>query len=396
MVTLMDRIFEKENLRFIGMLLFGLYFMYEAVSTLTALNSTYEISQPFENGMTAMATVTKISQYNRSRITVEFADEKGRQQTARALAYNVEFVKAGDKYYVSYYPDNNITHVRVPSLGMSDESYHGLRGMFFVWIAGALCVFPIAFYKRFGNKTPKATKVFSNSTREYRVGTSYSRLFILASLYSMFLFFVLFAGAVLIHVLEMIGSHYGMPISDSVAEKLLHLWIAFMVVAIAPEFIRVLLNDPLVVSARGISLYGDKPIPWTELSQIKFAENSDGRMSERLILALQKDASTPGMSVWQLPLIKLRPVVYLNLYTTRYDKLDTIEAINHFGLRAIDPDAALTLASSLEESGFIEQSLNKSTNTDADSEEKADQPSTPEEKTKDDYYMSNGFHLHQR
>ncbi len=388
----MDGIFETKNLRFIGMLLFGFYFLYEAVSTLTSLNSTYEISQPFEGGVTAMATVTKVDQRNHDRITVEFVDESGRQQTARALAYSVEFVQVGNKFYVSYYPDANITHVRVPSLGMSEETYRSLRRMFFVWIAGALCVFPMAFYARFTNKTPRPTKVFSNKTREYRVGTSYLRLFVLGSLYSMGLFFVLFAGSVLIHVAQMIGNHHGLPISNSLAEKLLFLWGAFMVVAIAPGFIRVLLNDPLVVSDRGISIYGDKPIPWSELSQIQFAENSDGKMSGRLILALQKDASTPGMSVWQIPLIKLRPVVYLNLYTTRYDKLDTIEAINHFGLRAIDPDAASTLAISLTESGLIEQSLHQS----MDPDELAEQPSTTEEKPKEGYYMSNGFHMHQR
>jgi len=361
----------QGNVGLVVTLLTAVYFLVAAFNNLNEVSKAYEESQAFDGGSAALATV--LAERSRNRIVeLQFKDAKGRQHSAKAYVYQSQSLRIGQKLEISYRPDE--PHwVRVPSKGLSDADHHFWRVFFFVWVVAAICVIPRAIWLRF--HTPDLLRL-SKSDTVFVLKKDYFRTAFLAGIYAFGLFFVYAFPAITIE--------YVLPVSLSIKKGLLIAWFMLMVVAVGRPALRFILNPPLVLSKNGLSIYGREVIYWTEVSQIMI--KTGGRASERdmnwrLIIPLKRNATSKGYRTWQIPLRKLRPVVYLNLYSTRWDIQDLVTALNHFGVEDRDPEAAARLRATWEESGLIKEvveSVISASNTEAINDSS--------------YYMSAGFH----
>jgi len=284
-------------------------------------------------------------------------------------------------------------------IGWTESEYGGWRLMSIVWMIGAICIFPLGLWRRF--RTPPIEPEFqiSESATEYRVKQHYLRLVILWATYAFALFCV--------YAIVTLGITHFLPLSPLLKKLSLLGWQALLIFALVPPALRIIFNDPLMITSAGVSIYGRRAIPWKAMSQIMFVAG-DGRhkdMSWRLIIQLKKSSGLKGLSASSPALRKLSPLVYLDLYVTQWDNLDIIKAMNHFGLAAHDPVAAESLLWSASESGPIgggpdvsdtDVEMTHGENHGLTYQQSALVDSSDLDKPKTSQYMSGGFHLDRR
>lgn len=371
---------SRRNIELIWSFGFGAYFLFIAITHLNGAEERFEESQPFENGLTAQAKIIEIPDNQRggTPVSVQFTDNKRRVRESKTLVYFAEYLRVGQSVEISYLP-NNAEWVRAPELGWSESEYAGWRGMSIVWLVGAISIFPLAVWRRFRKRSYKPALELSETEAVYKVKQHYIRLFLLWSVYGFALFMVY--AIVTLSITHMLG----LPIW---AQKFgILAWHALLAYKIGLPAVRVLLNDPITIDRSGVSFYGRSSVPWSDMSQILFVSGRS-EFDGRLIISLLPTSSIAGYPTWQLPLKKLSPVVYIDLYSTRYDEHDIVTAMNHFGLESHDPEAARRLLYSLTESGLISGRATYESIDPVD--EDSHQP------VKDHRYMSGGFHFGSR
>ncbi len=394
----------RKNIQLVGTFVFGLYFLFVAVSHYQAAEARYSSSQPFENGLMAQAKIIHVPERSRDGTLFRFKDNLGQTHESRSLVYYPEYLRVGQTYEISYEPENT-AWVRAPSLGWTESEYAGWRLMSIVWMVGAICVFPLGLWRRF--RTPPIEPEFqiSEYATEYRVKQHYLRLVILWATYA-FALFCVYA------IITLSITHF-LPLPPLLKKLALLGWHALLIFALVPPALRIIFNDPLKITSSGVSIYGRRTIPWKAMSQIMFVVGG-GRhqdMSWRLIIQLKKSSGLKGFSASGPALRKLSPLVYLDLYVTQWDNLDIIKAMNHFGLAEHDPIAAESLLWSASESGPIENrngdgnepvaSEGSEATTLKDNQDLLDQKKESTNNgdvaaPKTDYYMSGGFHVDNR
>jgi len=337
---------SRRNVELISSIVFGVYFLFIAITHFNAAAKRFEESQPLKNGLVTQANIIGIAEHQRggTPVSVRFTDNKSRLRDSRTLVYFPEYLRVGQSVEISYHPDNS-EWVRAPELGWSESEYAGWRWMSIIWIAGAISIFPLALWRRFRNTPHRPIPELSAADTEFKVKKSYLRLFLLWSVYA-FALFVMYAIVTL-----SITHTLGLPVWMQKVAMLL--WHALLAFKIGLPAVRVLFNDPITISRLGVSFYGRPTVPWADMSQILFAHGRKSALDGRLIISLKPSSSIAGYPTWQIPLRKLRPVVYLDLYSTQWDDYEIVTAMNHFGLKEHDPEAASRLLYSLSESGLI-------------------------------------------
>ena len=368
---------SRRNVELILSFVFGVHFLFVAISHLNAAADRFEQSQPFENGLLAQAKIVEVPDNQRggTPVSVQFTNNKRKVQKSKALVHYPEYLRVGQSVEISYQPDNP-EWVRAPELGWSESEYAGWRGMSLVWLFGAICIFPLAIWRRFKKPTYTPALELSEGDTDFRVKQHYFRLFLMWSVYA-FALFVVYA-IVTLSITHMIG----LPIW---AQKIALLaWHALLVFKIGLPAARVLFNDPIAINRNGVSFYGRPSVSWADMSQIAFVSGRDQVIDRRLIIALKPSSSIVGYPVWQIPMKKLSPLVYIDLFITRWDDHEIVTAMNHFGLEEHDPEAARRLLYSLSESGLI---------TGRTKNESIDAVDVDSISSKDHSYMSRGFHF---
>jgi len=288
-----------------------------------------------------------------------------------------EYLRVGQSVEISYRPDSP-EWVRAPELGWSESEYRGWRGMSLVWLIGAISIFPLAVWRRFRQETYKPIPEFSDTDGEFKVKQDYFRLILLWSIYA-FGLFVVYA------IVSLSITHtLGLPIL--VQKVALLAWHSLLAFKVGLPAVRILLNDPMTINRQGISFYRRPPVPWADMSQILFMSGRDQDMSQRLVISLTPSSMIKPNLALDIPLRKLSPLVYLNLYGTRWDDQEIAAAINHFGLERQDPNAAHQLMNSLRDSGVI------SHRKDIEISQTDDDTSS----VKEHIYINDGFHFGSR
>ena len=371
---------SRRNVELILSFVFGVHFLFVAISHLNVAADRFEQSQPFENGLLAQAKIVEIpdNQRDGTPVSVQFTNNKRKVQMSKTLVHYPEYLRVGQSVEISYQPDNP-EWVRAPELGWSESEYAGWRGMSLVWLFGAISIFPLAIWCRFKKPTYKPALELSEGDNVFRVKQHYFRLFLMWSVYS-FALFVVYA-IVTLSITHIIG----LPIwAQKIAILAWHVLLAFKIGLPAA---RVLFNDPIAINRNGVSFYGRPSVPWADMSQIAFVSGRDKAIDKRLVIALNPSSSIVGYPVWQIPMKKLSPSIYIDLYITRWDDHEIVTAINHFGLEEHDPEAARRLLYSLSESGLI---------TGRTKNESFDAVDVDSISSKDHSYMSRGFHFGSR
>jgi len=365
---------NKKNIQLILAFVVGIHFLFVAVSHYHAAAARYESSQPFEYGLMANGTIVQVPEHSSDGTLFRFKDDQGQVRESRALVYYPEYLRVGQSYSISYEPDNT-AWVRVPSLGWTKSEYSGWRLMTIIWMLGAIGIFPLALWHRFRTPPIKPEFQIAEHASEFRLKQNYLRLIILWAIYAFGLFTT--------YAIVTLGITFFLPLPPLLEKLALFGWHLLLFLAVGIPAVRILFNDPLKITPTGLSIYGRRETPWKAMSQIQFASGGKHpEMSWRLIVQLKSSSGLKGFPASGPALRKLSPLVFLDLYVTRWDKLDLIEAINHFGLTDLDPVAAAKLESSVSDSGLI----GLCDKADTDDDEEIDT-------SKRNYYMDSGFHV---
>jgi len=368
---------SRRNIELISNIAFGVYFLFVAISHLNSAKDRFDGSRHFEDGLLANAKIIAIpeSQRGGTPVFVQFTDNKRRIQKSKTIVYSPEYLRVGQSVEVSYQPADP-DWVRAPALDWSDSEYADMRRMCIVWIMGALCIFPLAIWRRFRKPSNRPLLKLSDADSKFTVKQDYFRLIIIWALYGFMLFMVY--AIVTLSITHLLG----LPIWLQKVSILA--WHALLAYKIGLPAVRVLLNDPITINHAGVSFYGRPPVPWSDMSQILFVSGRHQDLDEKLIISLKPSSSIAAYPVLSIPMKQLSPLVSLDLYSTRWDDHDIVTAMNHFGLEKQDPQAARRLLNSLSESGFITGCTDPK---DAHTREENSSSS------KEHNYMGGGFHF---
>lgn len=105
---------SRRNVELILSFVFGVHFLFVAISHLNVAADRFEQSQPFENGLLAQAKIVEIPDNQRggTPVSVQFTNNKRKVQMSKTLVHYPEYLRVGQSVEISYQPDILSGYVR--------------------------------------------------------------------------------------------------------------------------------------------------------------------------------------------------------------------------------------------------------------------------------------------